>query len=290
VPCGPCVLLGVYLLLLLLVAVAAGFLGSLAGLGGGVVLVPTLVILFGIPFPFAVGASAVSVLATSTASGAAYVADRLTNLRVANLLQVATVPGALVGATLTIYVARAGLVPVLLVILGMVLLASLPATLTHRHEELPGTVIADRWSARLRLGDSYPDAVLDREVPYVTTNTGRTLSVMFGAGIVSGMFGIGSGILKVLALEGEMRLPMKVATATSNLMIGVTVTAGVGILLTAGYIDPVLAAPVALGTALGSFGGSRVLPRLSNRMVRWIFVPVLLALAFELILRGVGVI
>ncbi len=282
--------LELFLLLLLLVAVGAGFLGSLVGLGGGVVLVPTLAVVFGLPFPFAVGASAVSVLATSTASGAAYVSDRLTNLRVSTFLQAATVPGALIGATVTIFVARWGLTSALLLALGVLLLGTLPATLARRNQELPQAVEPDRWSRRLGLGDQYHDEVLHRDVPYEATGSGRAFGVMFGAGLVSGMFGIGSGILKVLALEREMRLPMKVATATSNFMIGVTVAAGVGILLTAGYIDPVLTAPVALGTAVGSFGGSRLLPRLTNRTVRWIFVPVLVALSLELILRGLGVV
>lgn len=283
----------IVLLLLLLgaVAVAAGFLGSLAGLGGGVVLVPTLVVAFGVPFPYAVGASAVSVLATSTASASSYVRDRLANLRVANVLQVATVSGALVGAVLTVYATRWGLVPVLLTALGVLLLATLPATWRHRHDPPePGALPPDPLAERWHLGSEYHDARLGREVTYGATGTAPALLIMLGAGVVSGLFGIGSGILKVLALEGRMQLPMKVATATSNLMIGVTVTAGVGVLLAAGYIDPVLAAPVALGTALGSFGGSRLLPRLSNRAVRGIFIAVLVAVSLELILRGVGVI
>lgn len=279
------------LLLLGVVAVAAGFVGSLAGLGGGVVLVPTLVIVFGVPFPYAVGASAVSVLATSTATASSYVRDRLANLRVANVLQVATVSGALVGAVLTVYATRLGLVPALLTALGVLLLATLPTTWRHRNDALALEPLApDPVAERLHLGSEYHDVQLGRDVPYGATGTVPALLIMLGAGVVSGLFGIGSGILKVLALEGRMHLPMKVATATSNLMIGVTVTAGVGVLLAAGYLDPVLAAPVALGTAVGSFGGSRLLPGLSNRAVRWIFIPVLIAVSLELILRGVGVI
>lgn len=279
------------LVLLAAVAVAAGFLGSLAGLGGGVVLVPTLVVGFGIPFPYAVGASAVSVLATSTASASTYVSERLANLRVANLLQVATVCGALLGAALTVYATRLGLVPALLVALGLLLLATLPFTWRRRDDlATPAAQAPDAIADRLQLAGSYPDPQLGREVRYRTTGSVGALAIMLGAGVVSGLFGIGSGILKVLALEGRMHLPMKVATATSNLMIGVTVTAGVGVLLAAGYIDPVLAAPVALGTGLGSLVGSRLLPRLSNHTVRWVFIPVLVAVSLELILRGVGVI
>lgn len=279
------------LLVLGLVAVAAGFVGSLAGLGGGVILVPTLVVGFGVPFPYAVGAGAVSVLATSTASASTFVTDRLANLRIANVLQVATVSGALLGAVLTVYATRWGLVPALLLALGVLLLATLPTT-WMRQEELPdaSAIAPDPVARRLGLASSYPDARLGREVSYPATGTASALVIMLGAGVVSGLFGIGSGILKVLALEGRMHLPMKVATATSNLMIGVTVTAGVGVLLAAGYIDPVLSAPVALGTGLGSLAGSRLLPRLTNRTVRWIFIPVLIAVSLELILRGAGVI
>lgn len=279
------------LVLLAVVAVAAGFVGSLAGLGGGVILVPTLVIAFGVPFPYAVGASAVSVLATSTASASSYVRDRLANLRVANALQVSTVSGALLGAVLTVYATRWGLVPALLTALGVLLLATLPATWRHRNDTGSiGPLATDPLGVRLRFASEYHDAQLGRDIPYGTTGAVSALLIMLGAGVVSGLFGIGSGILKVLALEGRMHLPMKVATATSNLMIGVTVTAGVGVLLAAGYLDPVLAAPVALGTAIGSFGGSRLLPHLSNRAVRGIFIPVLVAVSLELILRGVGVI
>jgi uncharacterized protein len=279
------------LLLLAAVAVVAGFVGSLAGLGGGVILVPTLVIAFGIPFPYAVGASAVSVLATSTASASSFVRDRLTNLRVANFLQIATVSGALLGAAVTVYATRWGLVPALLTALGVVLLATLPSTWRHRNDAPdPVPLSPDPLAERLHFSSEYYDGQLGREVSYGVTGTVSALLIMVGAGVVSGLFGIGSGILKVLALEGRMHLPMKVATATSNLMIGVTVTAGVGVLLAAGYLDPVLAAPVALGTAVGSFGGSRLLPGLSNRTVRWIFIPVLVAVSVELILRGVGVI
>lgn len=273
------------------VAVAAGFLGSLAGLGGGVILVPTLVVAFGVPFPYAVGASAVSVLATSTASASTYVSDRLANLRVANLLQLATVSGALLGAALTVYATRWGLVPALLVALGVLLLATLPATYRRRDDAPePDSLAPDPIAQRLHLAGSYPEGRLGTEVRYGATGSASAFVIMLGAGVVSGLFGIGSGILKVLALEGRMHLPMKVATATSNLMIGVTVTAGVGVLLAAGYIDPVLVAPVALGTAMGSWVGSRWLPRLSNRTVRWVFIPVLIAVSLELILRGAGVI
>jgi uncharacterized protein len=281
------VLLWIILLILLLVAVGAGLLGSLSGLGGGVVIVPVLVIAFQVPFVDAVGASAISVLATSTTTGAAYVQDHLTDLRIGNFLQIATVPGALIGAGLTVYLSKLNLAPVLLLLLGAVLLASIPANVALRHEELPTGVVPDRWSTRFGFEGEYFDQKLGQRVHYQGARTISALEVMFGAGLVSGMLGIGSGVLKVFALDRSLRLPMKVSTATSNFMIGVTVTAGVSVLLVAGYINAVIAAPVAIGTTIGAFGGSRLLPRLSNTTVRWIFLPIVIALAAEVIFRGI---
>ncbi len=276
------------LLLLLLIAIGAGFLGSLAGLGGGVIIVPILIVLFHVPFVLAVGASAISVLATSTTAGSAYVHDHLTDLRIGMFLEIATVPGALIGASLTIYLSKAGLDPYLLVALGGILLLTIPGSLLGHHDEIPQGVVPDARSRRLRLGGAYLDRRLRREVPYMAARTDPALGVMFGAGLVAGMFGIGSGVLKVLALDGALKLPMKVSTATSNFMIGVTAAAGAGVLLAAGYMNPVIAAPVALGTMAGAYVGSRILPGLSNRLVRYVFLILMGALAIELILRGLG--
>jgi uncharacterized protein len=273
-------------LALLVIAVAAGFVGSLAGLGGGVILIPVLVLFFGIPFGDAIGASAVSVLATSTTSGAAYVHDRLTDLRIGNFLQIATVPGAIIGATATVFLVRTPLEPVLLIVLGAVLLMTVPGTLAMRHEERPPPAPGDAASQRLHLEGSYYDQVNKEVVSYRGQNSVRALEVMFGAGIVAGLFGIGSGVLKVMALDRELRLPMKVSTATSNFMIGVTTTAGIGVLFAGGLILPVLAAPVAIGTTVGAYAGSRVLPRIANRIIRWVFLAILTVLAIETIVRG----
>ncbi len=275
-------------LLFFLVAIGAGFLGSLAGLGGGVILVPILVIGFHVDFVLAVGASAISVLATSTAAGATYVHDHLTDLRIGMFLEIATVPGALIGATITIYLAKLGLYPVLFVTLGAVLLSTIPGSFLRHRTEVPEGVVPDRRSRTLGLGGSYHDRHLDREVPYMAASTRPALGVMFGAGLVAGMFGIGSGVLKVLALDGALRLPMKVSTATSNFMIGVTAAAGAGVLLAAGYMNPVIAAPVALGTTVGSLAGSRILPGLRNEVVRYVFLVLMAVLAVELIARGLG--
>ncbi len=271
---------------LLAIATGAGFLGSLAGLGGGVILTPVLVLFFGIPFGEAVGASAISVLATSTTTGAAYVHDRLTDLRIGNFLQIATVPGALIGAAATVLLAHTSYVPFLLIALGVVLLSTVPGTVAMGHEESPPTSGGDRISQRLRLEGNYFDRLQRRVIHYRGQNSNQALGVMFGAGIVAGLFGIGSGVLKVLALDRALRLPMKVSTATSNFMIGVTATAGIGVLFAGNLIVPMIAAPVAIGTTLGAYGGSRLLPFLTNRLIRWVFIGILVILSVETIVRG----
>jgi hypothetical protein len=281
--------LALFLLLLFAVAVLAGFIGSLAGLGGGVVIMPILVIYFQVPFVEAVGASAVSVLATSITAGSVYVRNHMTDIRIGMFLEIATVPGAFLGIALTLLLAKSNLEPVLLVLLGIMLLSTLPANLRKWGEEVPTGVVQDESSKRFHLEGAYFDEHLQRRVEYRAADTRSALDTMFAAGIVSGMFGIGSGVLKVVALERYLRLPVKIATSTSNFMIGVTVAASTSVLLVSGYINPALAAPVAMGTALGSWGGSRVFPSLSNHLVRAIFIPVLIVLAVEVILRGVGV-
>lgn len=280
--------LDLFVVLLVLVAILAGLVGSLTGLGGGVIVIPLLVVLFGAPIPIAIGTGFVTILATSSASGAAYVRDRLSDLRIGMFLEIATVPGALIGATATVYLTHADLQSAVLIALGVVLLAIIPGSLARRHIELPEPLPPDARSRALGLTGEYHDDFLDREVPYEAARTSPALGVMFGAGVVSGMFGIGGGVFKVLALERFLNLPMKVSTATSNFMIGVTAAAGAGVMFAAGYVNPVVAAPVAIGTAFGAFLGSRVLPGLRNRTVRLLFLPVIAMLAIEVILRGLG--
>ena len=278
-----------FVLLVLLTGVTAGLVGSLTGLGGAVVVIPVLVIAFDTPFPIAAGAGLVTVLATSSTSGAAYVRDHLTDLRIGMFLEIATAPGAILGATLTVFLAHASLDRALEVGLGIVLIATIPASLQRRHEELPSDVRPDGRSQRLGLRGSYHDVTLGRDVPYQAADTSKALAVSFGAGVAAGMFGIGGGGFKVLALEHYLRLPMKVSTATSNFMIGVTGAAGASLLLAAGYVDPFVAAPAAIGTAAGAYFGSALLRGLRNRTVRFLFLMVVAALALETILRGVGI-
>jgi uncharacterized protein len=266
-------------------AVLAGIVGSLVGLGGGVLLVPMLTLAFGYPIQYAIGTSIVAVIATSSGSAAAYVRDHLTNMRVGLFLEVATTTGAITGAFLTGF-----LVPNLLfVIFGIVLLISVVPLVFKISEELPRGVRNDHWANWLHLAGSYPDRRLGREVSYQVTRTPLGLAMMYLAGVLSGLLGIGSGAFKVLAMDTVMRLPMKVSTTTSNFMIGVTAAASAGIYFSRGDIPPLLAAPVALGVLAGAFIGSRLLTRLSNKTLRLIFLPVMAVIAMQMVLRGLGV-
>ncbi|MFI5413308.1 MAG: sulfite exporter TauE/SafE family protein [Candidatus Lutacidiplasmatales archaeon] len=280
--------LALFIGLLVLVAIAAGVVGSLTGLGGGVVVIPLLIVLFGASIPIAIGTGFVTILATSSATGAAYVRDRLSDLRIGMFLEIATVPGALIGATATVFLTHANLQSELLVALGVALFAIIPGSLARRNIELPPPLPPDARSRRMGLSGDYHDNALDQDVHYEGARTTPALGVMFGAGLVSGMFGIGAGVFKVLALERFLNLPMKISTATSNFMIGVTAAAGAGVMLSAGYVNPIIAAPVAIGTAFGAYLGSRVLPGLRNRTIRLMFLPVVAVLAIEVILRGLG--
>jgi uncharacterized membrane protein YfcA len=263
----------------------AGVVGALVGLGGGVLVVPLLTIGFGVDIRYAIGASIVSVIATSSGAAAAYLRDRITNLRVGMFLELATTVGAMVGALLNGVVATT----LLFIVFGLALMASAVPLVFRLGEELPSGVVPDRWSRQLRLGSSYYDAVAGKTITYEATRVPLGFSLMWLAGILSGLLGIGSGAFKVLAMDTAMRLPMKVSTTTSNFMIGVTAAASAGIYFGRGDVQPLIAAPVALGILLGAGIGSRLLVRLRNTTIRKLFVPLLLLIALEMILRGVGV-
>ncbi|MGH2518129.1 MAG: sulfite exporter TauE/SafE family protein [Ktedonobacterales bacterium] len=271
-----------FFLLVFVAALLAGLIGSLVGLGGGVFIVPLLTLVFGLPIHVAIGASIVSVIATSSGAAAAYVRDRITNLRVGMFLEIATTLGALSGAFLTI-IAPTG---VLFVVFGLVLIISAVPLAVHIGEELPQGVKSDRWARSLALASSYPDQRLGREVAYEVTHVPAGFSMMYVAGLISGLLGIGSGTFKVLAMDTAMRLPMKVSTTTSNFMIGVTAAASAGIYFERGDINPLIAAPVALGVLAGATLGARTLARLSNNTIRKIFIPLLVLIAAEMLVRG----
>jgi uncharacterized membrane protein YfcA len=267
---------------LALISVAAGVLGSLVGLGGGVVIVPVLTIFYGVNIRLAIGASIVSVIATSSGAAAAYVRERMTNLRAGMFLEVATTTGALSGAYL------ATLLPerFLFAFFGVVLAYSSVITFRKRHEDQPLAVSNDRIANYFNLHGSYYDEAEGREITYKVTGTKLGLVLMYIAGLVSALLGIGSGALKVPAMDGAMHLPMKVSTATSNFMIGVTAAASAGVYFIRGQIDPIIAAPVAAGVLLGATFGARVLGRITSRTIRLLFVGVLVVISIEMLQKG----
>jgi uncharacterized membrane protein YfcA len=265
------------------VSVLAGLIGSLAGVGGGILVIPALTVLFGVDIHLAVGASIISVIATSSGAASAYVRDRITDMRIGMFLELATTTGAVSGALLAAVVAP----EFLYLLLGVVVLLSAGMQLARMGEEVP-VAEPNALATRLKLASSYPDRHLGREVPYAARRVPLGFAMMWGAGVVSGLLGIGSGVLKVLAMDGAMRLPMKVSSATSNFMIGVTAAASAGIYIGRGDVDPRIAGPVALGVLAGALTGARLLHRVSNRSVRLIFLPVLVAVGLEMIGRGLG--
>ncbi len=266
-------------------SILAGFVGSLVGLGGGVFVVPLLTIVFGIPIQDAIGASIVSVIATSSGAAAAYVRDRMSNLRVGMFLEIATSVGAVSGAVLAAVVNDR----FLFITFGLVLILSVIPLLRDLGQEVPEPVTPDRLSRLLRLGSSYPDERLGREVAYQVTGVPVGLGMMYVAGAISGLLGIGSGTFKVLAMDTAMRLPMKVSTTTSNFMIGVTAAASAGIYFERGHMNPLIAAPVALGVLLGASSGAIALPHMTNVWVRKLFLPLIVAVGAEMLLRAMGV-
>jgi uncharacterized membrane protein YfcA len=268
--------------LVLLASLLAGFVGSLVGIGGGILITPVLTIFFGVDIRLAIGASIVSIIATSSGAAAAYVRDHITNLRVGMSMEVATTLGAIGGALLAAVVPTAALY----IIFGLALAFTAVPLIRKFGEELPQGVTNDRWADRLRLASSYPDQRLKRTVPYQVTRVPLGFSIMALAGLLSGLLGIGSGVFKVLAMDTVMRLPLKVSTTTSNFMIGVTAAASAGIYFQRGDIDPLIATPVALGVLAGATLGARVLPRLSNTALRAIFLPVVALIALQMLLKG----
>jgi len=274
-----------FILVIFVAAIGAGLLGALAGLGGGILIVPLLTIGFGLDIRFAIGVSIISVIATSSGAAAAYVRDHLTNVRVGMFLEVATTLGAVTGA----YVAGVLNSQMLFTLFGIVLLLSVVPTVRKLGEETLVGVTNDRIAERLHLASAYPDQALGRDVSYQVTRVPYGLAVMYVAGVASGLLGIGSGVLKVLAMDTAMRLPIKVSTATSNFMIGVTAAASAGIYLWRGDVVPTVAAPVALGVLVGATLGAKLLVRFQNTTVRWIFLVLLVVISVEMLLRGFGV-
>jgi uncharacterized membrane protein YfcA len=258
----------------------AGFLGALTGLGGGGVIVPLLALVFHVDLKYAIGAALVSVIATSSGAAAAYLKEGYSNIRVGMFLEIATTIGAMSGAALALYLHAS----VIAVIFGVVLIYSAVVSVEkglHVTQDLG----PDRIATWLRMDGTFPgehglESYHVRGVPL-------GFAIMFVAGVLSGLLGIGSGAVKVLAMDKAMKLPFKVSTTTSNFMIGVTAAASAGIYLSRGYIDPGLAMPVMLGVLLGSLAGARVLAGTNVKVLRYVFSAVIAVLAVEMIYSGI---
>jgi uncharacterized membrane protein YfcA len=270
-----------FTLLVWLGSLLAGLLGSLTGLGGGVVLVPLLTIFFKVDLRYAIGASLVSVIATSSGAAAAYVKEGFSNIRIGMFLEIATTLGALLGAYLTAKVSTSAIA----IIFGTVLLYS--AYISRRtRPRTEKNDPPDPLATRLRLNGSFPttSGIRQYNVYHVPVGFG----LMFGAGTLSGLLGIGSGAVKVLAMDQAMKIPFKVSTTTSNFMIGVTAAASAGVYLSRGYIDPGLAMPVMLGVLGGSLIGTRILVKAETKWLRLVFSIVIIVLALQMIYQGIS--
>jgi uncharacterized membrane protein YfcA len=281
-----------YILLMFLVAIVAGLVGSMVGVGGGILVVPALTIAFGVPIEFAIGASIISTIATSSGSASAYVRDRIANIRIGMFLEIASVLGSIFGVIATLYFVRSGLSWIVFIIFGLVLFFSAYNVVQNARIERRGVSMVntkpDRLAERLNLRGEYEDKSLQTRVIYVATRVPAGFAIIFIAGVLSGLLGVGGGVLKVLGMDTMMRLPFKVSTTTSNFMIGVTATASTGILYVSGYINVILAAPVALGVVVGSLAGAKILARSKPSSLRVLFILVMLAFGAEMIHMGVS--
>ena len=274
-------------LTLLLVGVAGGYVGSMTGLGGAVVIMPVLALFLGVPVEYAVGASLVSTIATSSGAAAAYVRDRITNIRIGMSLEIGTTLGAIIGALLAFMVYSHGLSDIIFIAFGLVLLMSLYFMLRRG-----GGARGDGpdWTTRLfRLRGSYYDRTMGKRISYTGIRWWLGETVMFFAGILSGLLGIGSGVLKVLGMDKGMHLPIKVSTATSDFMIGVTAVTGSAVYWALGYIRPALVAPVIVGVVVGSYLGSRSMETTRGGRLALLFSIVLAVVGIEMVLRGLGI-
>ncbi len=268
--------------LLFLVSLVAGFIGAMSGMGGGVVLIPALTF-FGMDIKHAIAISIVSVIATSSGSASAYVRDRITNLKVGMFLEMFTITGALVGAAITLAAAQRPL----FIMFGLVLLGAWVALFLRRDAMPQAFTRQDAFTRWLELEGRYYDQAAQQTISYRGRRAYFGAPLMFSAGLIAGLLGIGAGALKVLVIDLVMGLPSKVSTTTSNLIIGVTALAGTSVYLAAGLLDPGLTAPIILGVVIGALIGTRLLVRLTNRAVRLFFLIVLAVLGVEMLLRGI---
>jgi hypothetical protein len=263
---------------------AGGLVGSISGLGGGIVIVPVLTIFLHMSIQRAIAASIVSVIAVSSGAGSVYVKDRITNVRIAMFLELSTAAGALLGAGVISLLVNDRAIYILF---GLLLLLSLLPIFAKLGEELPRGVQNDRFANFLRLNGEYFDKRLNQQIKYNVTGIPAAVGTMFAAGIVSGVLGIGAGVVKVLAHEIAMKVPTKVSTATSNFMIGVTAAAAAGVYLRRGLVLPYLVVPVATAVLAGAFLGTVLMERMSNSLIRKVFALALAVVGVQMLVHGI---
>ena len=274
-------------LLMLGVGIFAGIMGSILGIGGGMIVTPIVTLAMGLDIKYAIGASIIAVIATSSGSTIAFLKDDVLNLRVAMFLEIATTIGAIIGALLT-----GAFEPMILYILFGSLLVFSSWNMYRKMRSGQGVlqqVHADKWAEKFNLNSSYYDKNTKQQVDYQVENVPGGFLIMLGAGLASGMLGIGSGAFKVMAMDGAMKMPLKPSSATSNLMMGVTAAASATVYFFNGSIRPDLAVPLALGILGGSTIGTRIMQILPSKLIRLIFIPILLYLGLQMILKGFGV-
>ncbi len=270
----------------------AGFFGALLGIGGGVFIVPIMVLMFHLPMKVAVAASLVSVIATSNAGGSKYVDQRITNLKLAMFLEVFTTIGALSGTVLALYLHEGTMSLIFAALLGYMAYASYATRNFDDQRIAAGTFVnckQDRLSHALALHGSYHDLAAGRNVDYVVTGSWIGGAIAYLAGIASGLLGVGGGVLKVSAMNRYMNVPMKVAVGTSKLMIGVTAAVGSILFFMAGLIHFVVVGPVAIGTTVGATIGTKVMNHLHSRSLKWLFTAMMLYLAYGMLAKGLQV-
>ena len=262
-------------------AFLAGLVGSLTGLGGGVIIIPLLTLVLGVDIHYAIGASIVSVIATSSGSAAAYVKEGITNIRIGMFLEIATTVSAIFGAVVTIFINPSYIA----VVFGLILLFS-AAMMVKKKVDRSDDDTSGKLAVFFKLNGSYPTA--DGVKYYAVHNILGGFIMMFFAGIISGLLGIGSGALKVLAMDNIMRLPFKVSTTTSNFMMGVTAAASAVVYLHRGQIDPGIAMPVTVGVLCGATIGSKILVKTNTDKLKIIFAVVIVFLALQMIYNGLS--
>lgn len=278
-----------YWFMLLLLGTGAGFAGAISGLGGGVLIIPALTLLFGMPLEIAAGVSLVSTIATSSGAASAYIRDKLANIKIGMSLEMATTAGAIFGSLIAVTLYAKNLSYIVFIIFGSVLLASAYPQIRKLGKSTYRMNRPDASTNILQLSGTYYDEASGKRIRYNAVRWAYGEIVMLFAGIISGLLGVGSGVLKVIGMDDAMRLPIKVTTATSDFMIGVTAAASGAVYWAFRYIKPEIVAPVVIGVVAGSYAGTKFMERSQSRRIRMIFIIMLAIVGAEMVLRGLGV-